>query len=122
MQETRDQFGLFLGVGLICALLDIGLMHSLLQLGGHYVVATSVGFIVGLVANFILHTRITFRAQYAHRTLIRFLLVVFANYLLTLSCVALAALWWQQPIVGKLSSLPLVAGNGFLLSKYWVYK
>ncbi|MDT1843052.1 GtrA family protein, partial [Acinetobacter baumannii] len=44
------------------------------------------------------------------------------NYLLMLACVALAAALLDNPLAGKLVSLPIVAINGYLLSKHWIYK
>ncbi len=116
------QFALFIGVGGFCALIDVGLMQGLILLGLHHVLAASAGFAAGLVANFILHTRVTFRARYAHAVLVRFMSVVMANYLITIAFVAIFNDWLNMPVLGKVVSLPVVAVNGFLLSKYWVYR
>ena len=97
-------------------------MQLLIWFGVYYLVATTLGFFVGLVANFLLHTHITFVADYSHGVLARFVSVVLINYCITLSMVYLFQMVVNLPLLGKLISLPLVAFNGFLLSKNWVYK
>ncbi len=116
------QFAVFVAVGLSCAAIDIGLMQLLTWAGVHYMLATTLGFAAGLGVNFLLHTRITFSASYSHGALMRFMVVVLANYLLTLLTVALFHSWLDMALLGKVVSLPLVAANGFLLSKHWVYR
>ncbi len=116
------QFAVFIGVGITCAVIDIGLMQLLTLFGVHYMIAATAGFSAGLVLNFLLHTRFTFRAGYSHSMLVRFMTVVLANYLLTILTVSLFHALLDMAILGKVASLPLVAVNGFLLSKYWVYK
>ncbi len=112
----------FIVVGVFCALIDIGLMRLFIWLNLHYLLAASLGFFVGLVANFLMHTHVTFGAKYSHGTLARFISVVLINYFLTMLMVYLSQVVLNMPILGKLISLPLVAGNGFILSKNWVYK
>lgn len=116
------QFAVFVGVGITCAAIDIGLMQLLTWGGLHYIAATTLGFAAGLVVNFLLHTRITFNTGYSHGTLVRFMVVVLINYLLTLLTVSLFHASLDMALLGKVVSLPLVAVNGFLLSKYWVYR
>lgn len=116
------QFAVFVFVGLTCAVIDVGLMKLLSQLGMHYMLAATCGFVTGLAANFLLHTRLTFRAAYTHGTLMRFMGVVLVNYLLTLVCVTVFHYWLDGAVLGKVLSLPVVAVNGYLLSKHWVYK
>ncbi|WP_050010615.1 GtrA family protein [Herbaspirillum sp. B65] len=112
----------FIIVGAITALIDIGLMQLLIWVGVYYLVAATLGFFVGLLANFSLHTRVTFGAEYSHSVLVRFVTVVFINYFTTLLIVHLFQITLNEPLLGKLISLPVVAVNGFFLSKNWVYK
>jgi putative flippase GtrA len=116
------QFAFFIGVGAICATIDVGIMHTLLELGNSLWLATSAGFLAGLLLNFIAHARMTFQAQINWRRWWRFLLVVGLNYLMTLACVGLLTYWLDNPMAGKLLSLPLVAVNGFVLSRRWIFK
>jgi len=116
------QFVIYIGVGIASALIDVGLMQILIMLGVHYVVAASAGFVVSLVANIFLHMRITFSACYSHSMLLRFVILVQINYLITILSVSFFQTWLNMPVLGKIFSLPLVALNGFFLSKYWVYK
>lgn len=116
------QFAVFIGVGVVCAVLDVGLMQVLILFSIHHVLAATAGFALGLAANFGLHTRVTFSARYSHSVLVRFMTVVLVNYLITIIFVTIFHAWLEMALFGKMLSLPLVAVNGFLLSKYWVYK
>jgi len=84
--------------------------------------ATSTGFVAGFFVNYAFHSKVTFRNGMTSGTLIRFICVVALNYMLTLALVALSLSIFQNALIGKLVSLPLVAVNGFFLSKYWIFK
>ncbi len=116
------QFAIFVTGGLICALADIGLMQLLLQAGVGATPAASAGFAAGLLVNYAFHSRVTFNAAANPGSFGRYLCVVAVNYLLTIACVGLAVATFDNPLAGKLLSLPLVAVNGYLLSKYWIFK
>ena len=126
MQPTttaeRARFRLFIAVGLGSALVDIGAMQSLTALGLNPFMAASVGFLVGLLVNFFFHARLTFHTRMKLASFGRYLGVVGINYLLTMVFVALTLWWLGNAIAGKVVSLPLVAVNGFLLSRHWVFK
>jgi putative flippase GtrA len=116
------QFALFVTGGLVCALVDIGLMRALINNGTHFASATSAGFAAGLLVNFAFHSRVTFEQAATPLTFMRYLCVVALNYLLTMACVALSVALTGNPLPGKIVSLPLVAVNGFVLSKFWIFK
>jgi putative flippase GtrA len=116
------QFLVFVAGGGLSALVDIGLMQLLILNGVAPLPATSAGFGAGLCVNYAFHARVTFKNVTTVRTLSRFLCVVALNYLLTLGLVALSVALFEQALVGKLLSLPLVALNGFFLSKHWIFK
>lgn len=116
------QFGVFIGVGLVCAAVDVGLMYWLMSAEVSPLVSASGGFAIGLWLNFLLHSRMTFKASASWQRLVRFLWVVALNYAMTLACVLAAEFWLASPLLGKLISLPLVALNGFFLSRIWVFK
>jgi putative flippase GtrA len=65
---------------------------------------------------------VTFDAPATPASFARYLCVVGINYLLTLGCVALAQSLAGMPLAGKIVSLPLVAVNGYLLGKLWIFK
>lgn len=118
----RRQFLVFVAGGLLSALVDIGLMQLLLGAGAAPLAAASAGFAAGLAVNYAFHARVTFAQLSRRDSLLRYLCVVAINYGVTLLMVALAQAWLDNPLTGKLASLPLVAANGFLLSKFWVFK
>lgn len=121
MQIGR-QFVVFIAVGLVCAMIDIGTMQLALLVGSHYVLATSVGFILGLIANYVLHAKVTFKAGSSPKVMLKFLTVVMLNYLITLMFVFTSVQWMQHALAGKVVSLPVVAVIGFLLSRFWIFK
>jgi putative flippase GtrA len=116
------QFLVFVGVGGASAVIDISTMQVLVRLGVHYGLAVSVGFFAGLIVNYIFHARVTFKAVSSLGTLGRFAAVVFSNYLITLLFVFISDNMVASILLGKFASLPVVAFNGFLLSKYWVFR
>ena len=116
------QFGVFLIGGLLCAGIDVGLMQLLVMKGFHHTAATSAGFVAGLLVNYAFHSRITFDQAASRASFVRYMCVVGLNYILTIVCVALAVAVADNPLAGKILSLPLVAANGYLLSRYWIFK
>jgi len=116
------QFGVFIGVGLVCAAVDVGVMYGLMRAEVSPLVSASGGFALGLCLNFLLHSRMTFNAAVNWQRLGRFLGVVALNYGVTLAFVEAASFWLASPLLGKLVSLPVVALNGFFLSRIWVFK
>lgn len=118
----QRQFLLFVAGGLLTALIDIGLMQLALRAGLPSLTAASIGFVAGLAVNYAFHARVTFARLSQSHSMWRYLVVVGVNYGLTLLLVALAHVLLDNPLAGKLISLPVVAANGFLLSKFWVFK
>lgn len=118
----QRQFLLFVAGGVLTALVDIGLMQLALRAGVPSLAAASLGFAAGLAVNYAFHARVTFARLSNRHSMLRYLAVVAVNYGLTLLLVALAQALLANPLAGKLISLPVVAANGFLLSKFWVFK
>lgn len=118
----QRQFAIFVLGGLLCAGVDVGTMQLLLAGGVHHTAAASAGFGTGLLVNYAFHSRVTFGQGASAANFARYLCVVGLNYLLTIACVALAASLVANPLAGKILSLPLVAVNGYLLSKFWIFK
>jgi putative flippase GtrA len=116
------QFLVFVAGGALSALVDIGVLQLLVASGVGAFQATTTGFLAGLAVNYAFHARVTFKNVTTLGTLARFLCVVGINYLITLGFVAASLALFQIPLLGKLVSLPVVALNGFFLSKYWIFK
>lgn len=116
------QFAVYVSGGVLCALVDIGIMQLLIQQGVHFASATTAGFAAGLLVNYAFHSRVTFSTNASPASFMRYLCIVGANYLLTLACVAVFEQLAGNPLAGKLLSLPLVALNGYVLGKYWIFK
>jgi len=120
----RARFGRFLLVGIICALLDTSLVWLLDRAQIFYGVAITAGFLAGLVLNYVLHARFTFSvAQMGVAQLARFLVVVGLNYGITLLVVYLLyGIFSADLVAAKIVALPLVAVNGYWLSRVWVFR
>jgi putative flippase GtrA len=116
------QVATYIAGGVLCALVDIGVMQLLLRAGAHFTGATTAGFLAGLLVNYAFHSRVTFEAAASASSFARYLCVVGLNYLLTMGCVSMAVALAGMPLAGKILSLPLIAANGYLLSKFWIFR
>jgi putative flippase GtrA len=122
LKVLAPQFLVFVAGGGLSALVDIGLMQLLISNHVDAFLATSAGFVAGLCVNYAFHSKVTFQNVMNMETLVRFICVVGVNYLLTLALVALSLSVFENALIGKLVSLPVVAVNGFFLSKHWIFK
>lgn len=120
--KVSPQFLVFVAGGVLSTLVDIGFLQLLLANGVGPFAATTTGFLAGLAVNYAFHARVTFKNVTTLGTLTRFLCVVGINYLITLAFVGASLVLFQLPLPGKLISLPVVAVNGFFLSKHWIFK
>lgn len=116
------QFMVFLLVGIVSAILDLGMLLVLIQLGSHPYLAVSIAFLCGLGINLWLHSRLTFQTNLSTQNAFRFLIVVGMNWLIILGVVFIFEQLGHSYLFGKLVSLPLVAIHGFLWSRLWVFK
>lgn len=117
----QRQLLVYVGVGLLTAVLDVGTLQGLLLLGWSTTAAVTIAFLLALAFNYVCHQRYTFAAVHSLPVLLRFLALVGFNYLLTLGCVWLGERLLASVLIGKLVSMPLVTLTGFLLGKYWVF-
>ena len=121
MQISR-QFLTFIAVGVASAIVDIATIQLVMHQGGHYALAVSVGFAVGLIANFALHLKVTFRSASSMAVMSKFGAVVCLNYLITMIFAFASVRMLGSVLAGKIASLPVIAVNGFLLSRFWVFR
>jgi putative flippase GtrA len=116
------QFIIYIVVGLLTAVLDIGTMQLALAFDAGVRFAVTLGFVVALIFNYLSHERITFNATTSTRTIVRFGIIVIINYLITLTCVFASLQWFGSVMPGKLVSLPIMSAVGFLSGKFWIFK
>jgi putative flippase GtrA len=114
-------FLVYLIGGVLSAAIDVGLMQLLIACGTPQLLAVTVGFVAGFLFNYTFHARVTF-SHASRSAFVRYILLVAANYLLTMLIVMLAIRLAGSALAGKLVALPLVAANGYLLGKRWVFK
>jgi len=120
--KITSQIIKFTFVGLISAVVDLCTLYISIELGVYTYGAISVAFFLGLITNLWLHARITFETKLKTENSIKFLLIVGMNYGITLGMVFVSQQMWQIYLLGKLASIPMVAINGFLWGKYWVFR
>ena len=116
------QFFVYLVVGLLSAAVDVGVMAFLIYLGAAYQLATSVGFVTGLLFNYLSHSHVTFRSELTAASMIRYIIIVVLNYTLTLGFVAASVRLMENPLLGKVASLPIVAVLGYLFGRSWIFR
>lgn len=115
-------FLVYVAVGVVCAVIDIGLMQLLISGGMAALLAASVAFFVSLFANYFLQSRLTFKHAGGNEAFARFLILVALNYGITLLFVVAGLHFWNNALAGKVVSLPVIAVTGFLLGRFWVFK
>ena len=116
-----QQLHIFILLGLLTFILDYGLMWLALILNAHYLAAATIGFIVSLGFNYWSNARFTFQTSLSSCNLVKFGTLALMNYSLTLAFVAGAQFEFNDALFGKAISIPLVACNSFLWSRYWVF-
>ncbi len=112
----------FLLVGAISAIVDIGAFWLLLDWKLSLQVSATVSFISGLIVNFSLHSFYTFSSKIDIPKAIKFIAVVAINYAISIFFVYFFVYCSLSPLMGKIFSLPVIAINGFMLSRGWVYR
>ena len=115
------QFIVYLIVGVLSALVDIGTMQLALRLDAGIQLAVTLGYAIGLTFNYLCHQRITFKAVSSAGSMLRYGIFVLINYLITLVFVYASVHWFDAAMPGKLASLPVIAIIGFLGGKFWIF-
>jgi putative flippase GtrA len=116
------EFSKYLVVGALSSGVDLVVFYIFLQTSISLQYVISLSFFSGLTVNYLLHSIYTFNAIFNFGTTCKFLVVVLINYLLSLFVVNIFIICGASPLYGKIISLPIVAANGFFLSKIWVFK
>lgn len=116
------QFCLFVLGGGLSALLDLAVTAWALNFELQYQIAVSVGFLSGLAVNFLYHIKITFQTLMSPGSAVKFMTVVGINYAITMGIIWIVHVYLGMDVLlGKLISLPVIAINGFVLSRAWVF-
>jgi putative flippase GtrA len=125
----QNRFVVYVAGGVLSAAIDIGAMQMLRTAGLPLIAATTLAFVAGLLFNYAYHARVTFAhgagatgSAMGGASFARYLCVVAANYLVTIALVSLGDTLLGSALAGKLASLPMVAGVGYVLGKLWIFK
>lgn len=119
----KRQFLIFLVVGFASAGLDVGILQAMVVLGVNHLLATTTGFFVALLFNYAAHASYTFKSRMSTSVFLCYISVVCLNYFITVLFVTLAySVLGKSVLAGKIASLPIVAINGYLLGKYWIFR
>lgn len=120
---VNRQFLIYIIGGLISAMIDIGALQLMVAMGVGPLLAATAGFFVGLFFNFVFHANYTFKTTTSLRAFIHYLVVVGLNYSITMLFIYVSYSILQQGVLpGKILSLPVIAANGYLLGKFWIFK
>ena len=117
-----NQFLIFIIVGFLTALIDILSVLILENLNINYRICIVFGFLLSVLVNFYLHSMVTFGVKCSHHIFTKFIIVVIINLILTFILVEILIFLEVKLIISKIICLPIIAINGFLLSKYWIFK
>lgn len=112
----------YLAVGIISAIVDITVFEILIRGGLLYINASTLSFFCGFIVNYILHASFTFSSGLSFTKFIKFTVVVLINLGMTNIIVFVFYANFEAPLLGKIISLPLVALNGYVICKSWVFR
>lgn len=116
------QFLVYLFVGMLTTIVDVGTLQTLLWLGYNITFSVTVAFALATVFNYVTHQRVTFRADHSFGTIVRYGILLGVNYTITLLCTHAGERYVDSALIGKLISLPIVTTIGFLCGKYWIFR
>ncbi len=116
------QFLVYVSVGGLSAVVDVLTLQALLWLALDHRLAVMAGLVLGTTVNYLCHERFTFEAKRSAGTLLRFVALLLVNYALTLLLVQTSVTLFDSVLLGKFVAMPLVAVNGFLCGRYWVFR
>lgn len=120
--QTLRQFCIYVVGGVGSIVIDLLVLWGLLHIGLADLISVTLAFIFGMVFNYLFHAKVTFNGNRSVSSLIRYLTGVAVNYVLTVVVIIFGQyIFGLETIIGKIISLPLVAVNGYLLSRYWIF-
>ncbi len=112
----------FVVVGVTSAIIDMGLLIGLRELGGVSIpIATTIGFWTGLFYNFSLNRAWSFGAERIATPFVRYLTVVGINYLVTLTIVTGGAAAGVPYIFAKIFAIGFGTLGTFVAYNRWVF-
>jgi putative flippase GtrA len=120
--EILRQAFKFTLVGIISTIADIGVLRILISLKADDVIAIGLSFFIGVIINYMLHGIYTFQSTLSRKSIVKYFAVIIMNYLITNLIIFTFKEYNYSIIYSKLISIPFIAINGFILSKYWIYK
>ena len=126
--EYAKQFISFGLIGGLNTLLSLGIYWLIVNLGGHYILASVVGFVITVAISYVLNNIFTFKGEGKPEWSLKNLLKVYVSYALTGLILNNILLWlWIDvcginqnlaPVINLFFTIPL----NFLLNKLWAYK
>jgi len=124
LQALGLQFVLYLFVGGISSVLDVGGFAALKYLGVQYLAASTLSFIAATILNYFLSYVLAFtRGKYSQRSeVIRFWLVSLVGLLINTAVVwLLVQAIGAQPLIGKIAAVPVVLVWNFVGRRLFVF-
>ncbi|MEE8601101.1 GtrA family protein [Euzebya tangerina] len=121
-QTLRAKLVKFVVVGVSSAVIDLGLLVSLRELGGVSIpVATTIAFWTALLYNFSLNRAWSFGVAAVRAPFARYLTVVGLNYLLTLAIVTGGVSLGVPYVLAKIAAIGIGTLGTFVAYDRWVF-
>lgn len=116
------QFFLYVFGGGVSAFIDVFATWLLIEMDVWYIAAVSIGFALGLLFNFLFHSKITFSTKISKSSIFRYAVIVAFNYFAMLTIIIILQHGFDiNVLIGKIISLPIIALQGYLWGKYWIF-
>lgn len=112
----------FASVGIISTIVDVGILRFLLSISMGEYIAIALSYFLGVIVNYMLHGLYTFNYSLSKKSAYKYCAVILLNYLITNLIIYIFQKYSFNIIYSKMCSIPFIAINGFILSKYWIYK
>ncbi len=108
--------------GVLTVVVDLIFTWLGLKLSLGTLFALTLGTGVGLAFNYMFHAYVTFSSVATSKNFGKFIILIGLNYLTMLAVVyGLTYFTSVSTLIAKLLSFPIIAINGYLLGKYWIF-
>ena len=121
LARSVRQLATFAGVGVLSALVDVGVFTVLHAVGVVPWLASAIGFISAFGVNYLGNRILVFRARHDARAFRRYVALVAVNLVLSTAVVAWLVGLEVEPHLAKLISMVLVAGLNYVAMRSFVF-
>lgn len=117
----KNQFVLFLFIGVINTLFSYGVFALLIFYKLHYTIAVMVATILGVIFNFNTFGRIVFKKMHK-KLFLKFICVYGVLYFINIGLFTVLSIWFYNKYVNGAFLMILCAALSYILNKHFVFK